>query len=222
MNSNLQENEWSENVILVDADYIDSVALHMITHFGRLLGRQIPAADLAQWLDCIALDGGMRPSASEEGASVPEKKSHKTQVMLIHPKGKTRMEHFQPADLDYLNGKAFSDQLGEFTINTYPIENIAGGENLLTDILELVAVRKEVKRIMVVPHAENPYIYNKVREVLSHLDDEGKSITVFTMNPNANGNFKQEILGFSLLSALGIRSDEIPEKTNEGTSKTIN
>ena len=51
---------WSENIIVVDADYIDNVAFNLIVNFERIIGLRIPQADMARWLDCIALDGGLR------------------------------------------------------------------------------------------------------------------------------------------------------------------
>jgi hypothetical protein len=68
---------------------------------------------------------------------------------------------------------------------------------------------------MVIPNAEDSYIYNNVREVLRHVDDstsEMKRITVFAMQPMPGGNFRQEILGYSLMAALGISADEINSK----------
>jgi len=202
MNNNLQEATWSENVILVDADYVDKVAFNLIVNFERMIGRRIPQADIAKWIDCVALDGGIR-----EGA-------HETLVVLIHRKDKTKLENFTPSDYEQeLNGKAFKDHLGEFTISAYPIENIAGGEDYFTDALQLITGQKEVKRVMVIPDAENTHIYNKVRETLNRLDDDdSKRITVFAMQPMPGGNFRQEILGYSLMAALGIRSEEIKEK----------
>ena len=202
MNNNLQEATWSENVILVDADYVDKVAFNLIVNFERMTGRRIPQADIAKWIDCVALDGGIR-----EGA-------HETLVVLIHRKDKTKLENFTPSDYEQeLNGKAFKDHLGEFTISAYPIENIAGGEDYFTDALQLITGQKEVKRVMVIPDAENTHIYNKVRETLNRLDDDDpKRITVFAMQPMPGGNFRQEILGYSLMAALGIRSEEIKEK----------
>ena len=199
MNNNLQEQtKWSENVILVDADYVDKVAFSLIVNFERMIGRRIPQADFAKWIDCIALDGGIR-----EG-------EHETQVVLVHQKNKTQMENFTPGHYtEELNGKAFKDHLGEFIINAYPLEEIAGGEDYLTDALQMIAVQKEVKRIMVIPNAEEAHIYNNVRETLNHLDDDDKRITVFAMQPMPGGNFRQEILGYSLMAALGIRADEI-------------
>ena len=152
MNNNLQEVRWSENVILADADYIDRVAFNLIVNFERMLGRRIPQADIARWIDCVALDGGIR-----EG------------------------EH----------------------------ETIAGGEDFFTEVLSLVTAQKEVKRVMVVPNLEDETIYNKVRETLRQVDDEEKRVTLFAMQPLTGGNYRQEILGYSLMAALGIKGDEV-------------
>ena len=64
---------------------------------------------------------------------------------------------------------------------------------------------------MVIPNAEDSSIYNKVREALRKADDDDKRITVFTMQPAAGGNYRQEILGYSLMAALGIKADEIKD-----------
>ena len=196
MNNPIQETRWSENVILVDADYVDKVAFNLIVNFERMLGRRIPQADIARWIDCVALDGGIR-----EG-------EHETQVVLIHQKGKLGLENFVPSAYKELDGKAFKDHLGEFAINAYPIEPIAG-EDFFTEILELVTAQKEVKRVMVIPNLEEETIYNKVREALRQVDDEEKRVTLFAMQPLPGGNYRQEILGYSLMAALGIRSEEI-------------
>ena len=199
MNNHLKEVRWSENVILADADYIDKVAFNLIVNFERMLGRRIPQADIARWIDCVALDGGIR-----EG-------EHETQVVLIHQKGKLGLENFVPSTYEELDGKAFKDHLGEFAINAYPIEQIAGGEDFFTEILELVTAQKEVKRVMVIPNMEDALIYNKVRETLRQMDDEDKHVTLFAMQPLPGGNYRQEILGYSLMAALGISADEIKD-----------
>lgn len=198
MNNHLQEVRWSENVILADADYIDRVAFNLIVNFERMLGRRIPQADIARWIDCVALDGGIR-----EG-------EHETQVVLIHQKGKLGLENFVPSAYHELDGKAFKDHLGEFAINAYPIEQIAG-EDFFTEVLSLVTAQKEVKRVMVIPNLEEDTIYNKVREALRQVDDEEKRVTLFAMQPLTGGNYRQEILGYSLMAALGIRAEEIKD-----------
>ena len=72
----MNKEKWSENVIIVDADYVDRVAFDLTVNFERMLGRRVPKADMARWVECVALDGGLR-----EG-------DHETQVVLIHGKKK--------------------------------------------------------------------------------------------------------------------------------------
>ncbi len=210
MNNPIQETRWSENVILADADYVDKVAFNLIVNFERMLGRRIPKADLAKWVDCVALDGGIRPLSPTDGSPQSGEQTHETLVVLAHRKDKAQMENFVPGDYAAeLDGKAFKDSLGEFIISAVAIEDIADSEDYLTEALRLVTAQKEVKRVMVIPNAEDPYIYNKVREALNRVDDDEKRITVFAMEPKPGGNFRQEILGYSLMAALGISADEI-------------
>ena len=199
MNNDLnREAKWSENVVLVDADYVDSVAFNLIVNFERMIGRRIPQADIAKWLDCIALDGGIRDGENE------------IQVILIHQKDKQQMDNFLPGNYaNDLSEKAFKDHLGEFTINAYQAEGFAKIGDFFNEVLELVLAQKNIKRLMVIPNAEDSSIYNKVREALRRADDDDKRITVFTMQPAAGGNYRQEILGYSLMAALGIKADEI-------------
>ena len=200
MNNSIQDIKWSENVILVDADYVDKVAFNLIVNFERMIGRHIPQADFPKWADCVSLDGGLRAGEQE------------TQVILLHDKQKKVMDNFTPSNYEEeLNGKAFKDNLGEFLINAYPTEDIVGSVQQFIDTLQLICIQKEVKRVMVIPNAEDSNIYNKVRERL-HQVDEDKRITVFAMQPMPGGNFRQEILGYSLMAALGIRSEEIHAK----------
>ena len=199
----MQNGEWRENVILADADYIDQVALNLIVNFERMLGRQIPKANMALWADCVALDGGLR-----QGDNL-------AQVVLIHSKDKRQLDHFEPSDFAAdLTGKAFKDHLGEFAFDAYHAEeDLVGYGDFFVEALKVITAQKVVKRIMVIPNAEDDYIYNKVRETLNGLDDESKRVTVFAMEPMPGGNFRQEILGYSLMAALGISAEEIKHET---------
>lgn len=198
MNNKFHNEDLSENVILADGDYVDKVAFDLTVNFERMIGRRIPKADTARWIDCVALDGGLR-----EG-------DNKTQVIIIHDKSRGAMENFVPGVYaDELDGKAFSDNLGEFLISSLPVENdVTTAEDMFIEALEVICNNKNVKRIMVIPDAEK--IYSKVRETLRlYLDDENKRATVFAMQPMQGGNFRQEILGYSLMQALGIKSSEL-------------
>ncbi len=185
--------QWIENIILVDADHVDKVVFNLIVNFERMIGRRIPQADMAKWIDCVALDGGIR-----EG-------NHQTQVVLIHEKEKNVMKNFMPGNYSELNGKAFKDHLGEFIISTPPVEEFTTKEDFFREILQMACSEEKVKRVMVIGSED---YYPQIKETLRRVDDE-KRITVFNMQPCEGGNFKQEILGYSLMAALGIRSDEI-------------
>lgn len=188
---------WSENVIIVDADYIDRVAFDLIVNFERMIGRRIQKADMPKWIDCVALDGGMREGKNE------------IQVVLLHNNGNKSLENFAPNDYENdLNGKAFSDNLGEFVVSSFPVEKLTTKRDFLVDIVKTVCSQQNVKRVMIVPDADEAETYDEVRSALHYVDDD-KRVTVFAMQPMAGGNFRQEILGYSLMSALGIKADEI-------------
>ena len=196
----MNNTKWSEIVILVDTEYVDKVAFDLIVNFERMLGRRIPQADMAQWLECIALDGGLRPQPSDTSSQTS------IQVVLIHDKGHQQMDNFLPGKFADLDGKAFSGQLGEFLISCVQVEEMVTKDDLYIDSLQIIANAAEVKRLMVV--ADSDRIYNKVREALRKADPD-KHITVFAMQPMTSGNFRQEILGYSLMAALGIKSAEL-------------
>lgn len=191
--------KWAENVIIADADYVDRVAFDLIVNFERMIGRKIPRADMSQWAVCVALDGGLR-----EG-------NHQTQLVLIHDKKRTGMENFSPSVFDKeLNGQAFRDaRLGEFLVSSYPVEELTGKEEFILEVVKAALAQKEVKRIMVVPNVEEGSIYDEIRALMHALDDEERYVTLFAMQPLPGGKFRQELLGYSLMNALGIKSNEI-------------
>lgn len=194
----MKETKWESNVILVDADYVDKVAFDLTVNFERMIGRRIPQADVAQWLECVALDGGLRPQTSVVSPQTS------IQVVLLHKRA--QMDNFTPGRFAELDGKAFEGRLGEFLISCVPVEDLTTMDDLFVDSMQVVANAEEVKRLIVVPDAE--HIFNKVREGLRHADPD-KHVTVLAMQPMEGGNFRQEILGYSLMAALGIRSEEI-------------
>lgn len=193
--------KWSRNIILVDGDYVDNVAFNLIVNFERMIGRRIQKADTARWIDCIALDGGMREERDSDG---------ETQVIFIHSKDKTALDNFNPGSYETdLNAKAFKDTLGEFIISSYPVEEVVKHDDFFLDVLKTVVNHKDVHRVMAVPNAEHAPLWEEIRHALRDIDDEEKRITLFAMQPLSGGNFKQEILGYSLMNALGIKGDEI-------------
>lgn len=196
----------SENVIIVDADYIDYVAFQLSVQFERMIGRAIPPADLSQWVVNIALDGGLRSDGT----------AHETQLVLVHETLKRRLDNFIPSSFaDELNAQAFKDEhLGEFLVNAYAVGELVSKDAYIVDAVKTVCQHPEVKRLMVVPNAEEGTIYDEVRLALRSAPDTLRA-TVFAMEPQAGGNFRQEILGFSLMNAMGISANEIKPKEYE-------
>lgn len=190
----MEQQQWNENVILVDADYIDRVAFDLIVNFERMIGRRIPQADLCKWLDCICLDGGLRPGGNA------------VQVFFLHSGEKERLEHFCPQGFaDDLSGKAFRDTLGEFALQSYATAPVVSLEDFFVESLETVLLATAVKRVMVVGDMES---YGKrLRSKVTQA--EGKEVTLFSMVPETLRGCYTELLGYSLMAALGIRGEEL-------------
>lgn len=190
----------SENIIIADADYIDYVAFQLSVQFERMIGRRMPKADLSQWAVDIALDGGLRA----------DDKEHETQLVLVHEKQNPQMENFHPSVYDTeLDAMAFKDKkLGEFLVNSIAVGDVVSKDDYILDTISMVLGHEEVKRMMIVPNTEQGTIYDEAMALLRGADDS-KRITVFAMQPMPGGNFRQEILGYSIMNALGIKGEEI-------------
>lgn len=190
----MEKTKWSENVILIDCDYADEVAFNLRTNYSRMLNRTVPQADLAQWLVCLSLDGGITPGANS------------IQVILVHSKDKKRLEHFIPSDYEKdIDGKAFTDNaMGEYILSALRIENLVSAEEFLFQAAETLVDAKEVKRLIFV--ADTAQYGDRFKTLWGKVED--KTITWLSMQPLSGKGFRSEILGYSLTNALGVRADE--------------
>lgn len=212
----------SPHVILIDAEYLDRVAFDLTVNFEPMIGRRVPKADLAKWLDCVSLDGGLREGDNE------------VQAVFIHPREMTELRYFTPGNFAReLDGKAFKDHLGEFTMAACPIERVTTSVEFFKESLEALLLDKDIESLMVVADfdgltEDSRKITATVKELCATppqpknqdgspmTDANGiriilprKDITLFTMTPMTGRGFNQEILGFSLMAALGISAEEI-------------
>ena len=193
---NNNELKFAEKVILIDAIYINKVTTDLRQHFSQVIGRELPKADLPIFLECVAMDAAIQPG------------DHTLQVLFVYEKGWTKMDVFNPGDLKKeLNDVAFKSQLGEFQLNTFEPSDMADREAFFLESVKLVADAKEVKHLVVIP-SETEY-GDKLPEIFEKVDGK-ESIHVLGMNPPApSKHFRWEMLGYAVLQALGIRSDEI-------------
>ena len=65
---------------------------------------------------------------------------------------------------------------------------------------------------MVIPDSEQTDIWQTLEATFNRMDDDDKHITLFAMQPMPGGNFRQQLLGFSLMNAMGITQKEIDKK----------
>ena len=190
------ELKFAEKVILIDAAYINKVTKDLSQHFGQVIGRELPKADLPIFLECVAMDAVIQP-----GDNV-------LQVLFVYDKNESKMDAFNPSDLKKeLNDVAFKSQLGEFQLNAFEPSEMADKETFFLESVRLIADAKEVKHLVVVP-SESEY-GDKLPEIFEKVDGK-ESIHVLGMNPPApSDKYQWEMLGYAVLQALGIRSDEI-------------
>ena len=190
------ELKFAEKVILIDAAYINKVTKDLSQHFGQVIGRELPKADLPIFLECVAMDAAIQP-----GDNV-------LQVLFVYDKNENKMDAFNPGDLKKeLNDVAFKSQLGEFQLNTFEPSDMADKEAFFLESVRLIADAKEVKHLVVVP-SESEY-GDKLPEIFEKVDGK-ESIHVLGMNPpSPSDKYQWEMLGYAVLQALGIRSDEI-------------
>ena len=193
---NNNELKFAEKVILIDAIYINKVTTDLRQHFSQVIGRELPKADLPIFLECVAMDAAIQPG------------DHTLQVLFVYEKGWTKMDVFNPGDLKKeLNDVAFKSQLGEFQLNAFEPSDMADREAFFLESVKLIADAKEVKHLVVIP-SETEY-GDKLPEIFEKVDGK-ESIHVLGMNPPApSKSFQWEMLGYAVLQALGIRSDEI-------------
>lgn len=194
-NSTSPEVQWAKNVILADADYLDALVFDVSVQLERMLERPLPKLDLARWADYVALDGGLRPGDNQ------------VQLLLIHSKKKNILKNVLPANLTTeIDGQAFRDNLGEFSLSAFPVEEtmVTPGQ-LFAQSVEALLAGERVERLMLVGDVA---AYGD--ELAAVLKDTGqKQVTVFTLQTVSGMHCPQEMLTYSLLAALGVSSDEV-------------
>lgn len=170
--------------LLIDTQYVEHVVADMHHYFGPKLGRELPKADLALWLDYLVLDAGLMPGDNQVTA------------VWVHPKGVQGLEYFTPSNFETeLNGQAFKDNLGEFVMQSVAVESIVSAEQMIADCIEAVRSENKEEDIVVVAQAV-PKGVNNVQWATMPTEQ----------NPQPADAI---IMGFSLMGALGIAGNEI-------------
>lgn len=182
--------------ILVDADYLDRTAFELTVNFERMLERRIQKLDLSRWVDFVALDGGLRP---DNNATV--------QVALLYSPDKNTLKNCLPANLDAeLNGTAIKTNIAEFCFASCCAEHdYVSLADLYEQSMLALLHSEETSRLLLV--ADIDKYGSQVRHALTEARTD-TSVTLFA--PQAVMGFKcqQEVLTYSLMAAMNIRSEE--------------
>ncbi len=185
----------AENVMLIDAAFLNFVVKDMKRHFERVLNRTLQFIDLTELVTYLALDCGI-----EEGGN-------EIQLLMVYDKDSSALFYTSPSDLKKeLDGMAFRNSFGEFLFTGVSSEEMVSRGDLFVDLLNIVADSKQVKRMAVVSFNEE--YGDRVTKLLQNVKD--KAIVQFRMNEAETPvNYRWEILAYPLMHALGIHGDEL-------------
>ena len=183
--------------ILIDADYLDRVAFDLTVNFERMLERRIQPLDISRWVDYVSLDGGLRPGDEAQ-----------VQVVMLYSDGKAVLKNCMPANLDTeLNGTAVKTNISEFCFASCKavIDLIALGDLYEQSLLALLHDEKNTRFLLV---ADLEAYGSQVRHALTEAKP-AQQVMLFA--PEAVSGFRcaQEILTYSLMAAMNIRSEEL-------------
>lgn len=188
----MENTSLKENVVLVDADGVDTVACTLANLLTKMTDRNLPQADLADWLVCCALDAQLHGEV---------------QVIFIHSKQKAVLDRFVPSTFHgELDGVAFNEpSVGEFLISAIPDENIMEGNTLMEQSAQLLLDSHEVKHLVLVPGIEGS---EKLCALVAKIMGK-KKVTMLSMKPMAGDVCHHVSLGYSIMHALGVRPEEL-------------
>lgn len=192
----------AENVILVDVIYFNDVVKDLKRYFELQLGRPLQDVYIEEWASFLALDAGVRDEGNE------------IQVLFVHDEKTDKLLYSDPADLKKdLNGVGFANQLGELTFTAVSSEGLVPRADLYLDLLAIALNSADVKRLMLVPYFDDygARLTDVLKDGLADADaDKTKEVSLFNMDePALPLTCKWDLLGYSLMRALGIKAEEL-------------
>lgn len=192
----------AENVILVDVAYFNDVVKDLKRYFELQLGRPLQNIYVEEWASYLALDSGVRD------------KDNNIEVLFAHDSQTNKLLHCDPSDLNKdLNGVGYTNQLGEFTFTSVSSEGLVPRANLYLDLLNIALNSADVKRLILVPFIDDygAKLMEVLDEYLRNADTENsKGLFLFNMDEPAHPlGCKWDLLGYSMMRALGIKAEEL-------------
>lgn len=194
----------SETVIVIDVAYLNFVINDLRKYFEHKLGRSLQKIDLALFSMYLAMDAGVGEGENE------------VQILLVYDEESNKLQHCIPCDLKQeLDGVAFKGSLGEFSFMAVPSEGFVSRGELFLDLLQIVLNSSDVKKLVVTSFNEEygADVENVLKGYVDKMTDgEGleKDIIQFRMEePFSPVGYRWEMLGYPLMTALGIKSGDL-------------
>lgn len=199
--------KFSEYVLLVDANFADSVAYDFKVNLALKVKRELPDVDLPEFIMCCALDGGLQPGDNE------------VMVLLVCHKDETKMGHIQPQNIkEEVDGMAFTEpQYGEFMCSVLeePEDELLGGESLISQVAQLVLASPDVKSLEVVCdwQEDAEELIEVINDAAKEAKDNGKpakKVTLICDHPEEeHPDFNVIHIGYAIMHCLTVQIDEI-------------
>ena len=194
----------SETVMVLDVAYLNFVISDLKKYFEPLLKRSLQPIDLALFTMYLAMDAGITEGEND------------VQILLVYDEQSYKLQHCVPSDLKgELDGVAFKSPFGEFSFLAVPSEGFVSRGELYLDLLQIVLTSEEVKRLIIAPFNEEygEEVEKTLKEFMGKAvtnQNSAKEIVHFRMEePSSPVEYRWEMLGYPLMSALGIKSEEL-------------
>lgn len=166
--------------LLIDTAYLDNAAGKLAQVFQDNLGRPIPPADLAKWLDCLMLDCGLRPG------------EHEITAYFISAGAPRTLNHVVPSNpIEEIHNHAFKDNLGEFTLQCVTTEEMVTIEDMITDAIQTIQQNDKEGKVIVVTDKTEP--------------SPGFTLCGMYAEPHPNS----VNIGYALMAAMNISPNEL-------------
>lgn len=194
----------SETVMVIDAAYLNFVINDLKGYFEHKLGRSLQVIDLALFSMYLAMDAGIAEGEND------------IQILWVYGEESKILQHCVPCDLEQeLDGVAFKGPLGEFGFMAVPSEGFVSRGDLFLDLLQIVLNSADVKRLIVVSFNEEygedvEGVLKEAVDKMANGNDAERNIIQFRMEePISPVEYQWEMLGYPLMTALGIKSEDL-------------
>ena len=192
--------KFAKSVILIDVPFLSNVITVLKKHFEEAVGRTLQEVDISLLVQSIAFDMELSPEAFNE-----------IQVLMIYDEMSSKLPHCIPADLKKeLNEVAFRSAMGEFSFFSFQPDGFTSTRELFTESVRILTEAKEVKHLCLIASLDD-----KDLEILTTLEKRSvdQMLTILDMGTAeqtlASLSAAKKLLGYVIMSALGIRGDEV-------------